>query len=169
MVERVFVHIGAPKTGTTYLQQALGLNREPMKDAGVLYPPGAADAHHVAAWDLREMWEQRDNSPSGPWRLAAHRRQGAGWDGPTALLSSELFVYADEAQAATALGSFGDAEVHVIYTARDLVRQVPAVWQERLKNQRTMPYEKFVADVIGPSTSAAWRRASGAAQDTPRR
>jgi hypothetical protein len=166
MVERVFLHIGAPKTGTTYLQQALGLNRRRMKDAGVLYPSGAADAHHVAVWDLREMWEQRDNSPQvrGAWRRTVDRV--LDWEGPTALLSSELFVYADKAQAATALGSFGDAEVHVIYTARDLVRQVPAVWQERLKNQRTMPYEQFVTDVIGPSKSGM-AKGFWSAQDTP--
>ena len=166
MVERVFLHIGAPKTGTTYLQQALGLNRGAMKDAGVLYPAGAADAHHVAVWDLREMWEERENSPKirGAWQRTVDKV--LAWEGPTALLSSELFVYADKAQAAKALTSFGEAEVHVIYTARDLVRQVPAVWQERLKNQRTMPYEQFVTDVIGPSKTGM-AKGFWSAQDTP--
>ena len=89
-----------------------------------------------------------------------------GWDGPTALLSSELFVYADEDEVSRALTSFGGVEVHVIYTARDLVRQVPAVWQERLKNQRTMPYEQFVQDVIGQSSSGM-AKGFWAAQDAP--
>ncbi len=166
MVDRVYIHIGAPKTGTTYLQQALGLNRARMRDAGVLYPAGAADAHHVAVWDLREMWEERENSPKirGAWQRTVDKV--LAWDGPTALLSSELFVYADQRQAARALGSFGEAEVHVIYTARDLVRQVPAVWQERLKNQRTMPYEQFVSDVIGPSKTGM-AKGFWSAQDTP--
>lgn len=166
MVERVYLHIGAPKTGTTYLQRALGMNREPMQDAGVLYPRGAADAHHVAVWDLRELWEERENSPKirGAWQRTVD--EVLSWPGPGALLSSELFVYADEAQAARALGSFCDADVHVIYTARDLVRQVPAVWQERLKNQRTMPYEQFVADVIGPAKTGM-AKGFWNAQDTP--
>lgn len=151
MVERVFLHIGAPKTGTTYIQLALGLNRNRLKEVGVLYPKGSADAHHAAVWDLREMWAARENSEQlrGTWAKTVGRVRE--WAGPTAVLSSELFVYADESQAARALAAFGDAEVHVIYTARDLVRQVPAVWQERLKNQQTMPYEQFVVDVIGPA------------------
>jgi hypothetical protein len=81
-------------------------------------------------------------------------------------LSSELFVYADEEEASRALSSFADAEMHVVYTARDLVRQVPAVWQERLKNQRTMAYEKFVQDVIGRSRSGM-AKGFWAAQDAP--
>ena len=151
MVERVYLHIGAPKTGTTYLQQALGLSRRRLRRAGVLYPEGVSNAHHTSVWDLRGILEERGgvDHPRGQWSRTVERL--LAWDGPTALLSSELFVYADKREAAKALGAFGDVDVHVIYTARDLVRQVPAVWQERLKNQRTMAYEHFVTDVIGPS------------------
>jgi hypothetical protein len=166
VVDRVFIHIGAPKTGTTYLQLALGQSRSQLKDAGVMYPKGNADAHHSAVWDLREMWEKRENSPGlrGAWDRTV--RGVMDWDGPTALLSSELFVYADGKQAARALSAFDDAEVHVVYTTRDLVRQVPAVWQERLKNQRIMPYEQFVEDVIGPAKTGM-AKGFWAAQDAP--
>jgi hypothetical protein len=166
VVDRVFIHVGAPKTGTTYLQQALGQNRERLKDAGLLYPKSSADAHHTAAWDLRELWEQRENPESlrGVWDRTV--RKVMRWDGPSALLSSELFVYADRRQASRALTSFGEAEVHVVYTARDLVRQLPAVWQERLKNQRVMPYQAFVDDVIGPSKTGM-AKGFWSAQDAP--
>ena len=46
-----------------------------------------------------------------------------------------------------AMSSFGDAEVHVVYTARDLARQVPAEWQERVKHRRVMPFKRFVRRV----------------------
>ena len=166
MVERVYLHIGAPKTGTTYLQEALGLNRRRLRDAGVFYPKGSADAHHTAAWDLRELWGQRETGEKfrGAWDKTAEKV--VAFDGPVGVLSSELLVYADKRQAARAVRSFGDAEVHLVCTVRDLVRQVPAVWQERLKNQRTMPYEQFVSDVIGASKSGM-AKGFWSAQDTP--
>ena len=149
MSDRVFVHIGAPKTGTTYLQQVLNKNRQALRKVGVLYPRVAGDAHHTALWDLRGLAERRDFGQDirGHWAKAV--RAAAEWDGPTTVLSSELFVYADAKLAARVLAAFPGSEVHVIYTARDLVRQVPAVWQERIKNRQTLPYDQFLADVTG--------------------
>ena len=40
----VVLHVGLPKTGTTYLQRLLADHRDPLRAAGVLYPflrPGA--------------------------------------------------------------------------------------------------------------------------------
>ena len=167
MAERVYIHIGAPKTGTTYLQQVCDLNRKAMKAAGVLYPRLPGIAHHSALWDLRQMWKTRDFNfdVRGDWDKAV--RRVVGWEGSAALLSSELFVYAEKDEIAKALSAFGETEVHVVYTARDLVRQVPAVWQERLRNQRTMRYDVFVADVLGKSKSGM-ARSFWTAQDAPR-
>lgn len=151
MSERVFVHIGAPKTGTTYLQQALHQNREQLKAAGVFYPTIAGDAHHTTLWDLRNLSEKRKFGQDirGHWDTTVRLAQQ--WTGHTTVISSELFVYLEDEMARRVLDAWGDAEVHVIYTARDLVRQVPAVWQERMKNGRTLPYGDFVADVLGKS------------------
>ncbi|MGI8994374.1 MAG: hypothetical protein ACR2FP_08710 [Nocardioidaceae bacterium] len=165
MADRLFLHIGAPKTGTTYLQQVLHLNRSALEAAGVLYPRVVGDAHHTTVWDLRAMWE-RDfgRDIRGDWDKAV--RLTDAWRG-TAVMSSELFVYAEEDECRRALTSFADrTEVHVIYTARDLLRQAPAVWQERVKNQHTLGYADFLADALGPSESGMakgfWR-----AQDLP--
>ncbi len=167
MTDRVYLHIGAPKTGTTYLQEVLDTNRQAMKLAGLLYPKLPGIAHHSALWDLREMWKEREFNVEvrGHWDRVV--RKVLAWEGPTAVLSSELFVYAEPAEIARALTSFGDIDVHVIYTARDLVRQVPAVWQERLKNQHTMRYDAFVSDVIGRSRSGM-ARSFWLAQDAPK-
>ncbi len=167
MTKRVFIHIGAPKTGTTYLQYVLKQNRGAMKKAGVLYPRVAGgDAHHTAMWDLRRTWERREfgSDIRGHWDDAV--RKAANWKGHTVVFSSELFVYANKATAKRAVSAFGDAEVHVIYTARDLVRQAPAVWQERIKNQHALPYDRFLIDMMGrsktPMAQGFWM-----AQDAP--
>lgn len=164
--KRVYLHIGAPKTGTTYLQAVLARSRQGLRDRGVLYPPAVADAHHTAAWDLRGTPAQRKDAQGidGAWPTLVTRANA--WQGHTVIISTEMLVYCDDAQVATAVGAF-DAELHVVYTARDLVRQVPAVWQERIKNQQTLTYHEFLASVVysekRPGPHGFWR-----AQDAPR-
>jgi hypothetical protein len=164
--KRVFLHIGAPKTGTTYLQAVLAHNREALRRLGLLYPPALADAHHTAAWDLRGTPAQRKQAQGidGAWDSLVGRANA--WSGATVVISSEMLVYCDDGQVATAVDAF-EAEVHVVYTARDLVRQVPAVWQERIKNQQTIGFEEFVDSVLNPRAKPGphgfWR-----AQDAPR-
>ncbi|MFA6299205.1 MAG: hypothetical protein WC642_08565, partial [Nocardioides sp.] len=36
MTQRLYLHVGAPKSGTTYLQRVLETNRARLADAGVL-------------------------------------------------------------------------------------------------------------------------------------
>ncbi|MGI8888264.1 MAG: hypothetical protein ACR2GB_04745, partial [Nocardioidaceae bacterium] len=153
MSERVYLHIGAPKTGTTYLQQVLSQNQEAMRADGVTYPTILGDAHHTAVWDIGGTWERRKSArkSKGHWDRVV--RMSQDWPGRAAVISSELFVYLSLEDAAKAIGSFGDTQVHVIYTARDLVRQAPAVWQERIKNQYVLGYSDFLDDLLGPGTS----------------
>lgn len=37
-MKTLYIHIGTPKTGTTSIQNFCGLNREKLKEQGVLYP-----------------------------------------------------------------------------------------------------------------------------------
>jgi hypothetical protein len=163
---RVFIHIGAPKTGTTYLQRALYAKREQLAGDGVLYPQLGHDAHHVAAWSLRPPSADGLDVTrfGGAWERLVD--QVDAWSGSTTVVSTEMFAFFGPAMAAKVLTAFGDAEVHVIYTVRDLVRQVPAVWQEQVKNQKTQSYRSFVRDLLGLRTSQMskhfWR-----AQDAP--
>ncbi len=151
MTERFYLHIGAPKTGTTYLQQVLARNRAQLSADGVLYPKVAGDAHHTSLWDLRREWQQRDFGKDirGHWDEAV--RLVTDWGGPVAVMSSELFVYAEPEESLRAVNAFGDIDVHVVYTARDLIRQAPAMWQERVKNQRTLSYDEFLTDLVTKS------------------
>jgi len=141
---RVFLHVGAPKTGTTYLQDVLWSNREALRQQGVLYPGDVASAHFHAAQDLRGRYFRGHQNPRvpGAWeRLAGAAR---GWSGPTVLVSHEILAGCDPDEAQKAVESLQPHEVHVVYTARDLARQVPAMWQESVKNGRVVPYGKYL-------------------------
>jgi hypothetical protein len=71
---RAFLHIGAPKTGTTYLQSVMRRNRKALAAAGVLYP-GKRNAHFLASMDLRDSGfaGYRDPAARGAWQSVVRR------------------------------------------------------------------------------------------------
>ena len=86
----MFVHIGAPKTGTTFVQNVLWLNREALAADGVLYPYESRHEHFRAMLDARELaWGAKPRSFSrGAWDAVA--RRSATWGGHTVLLGNEI-------------------------------------------------------------------------------
>lgn len=131
---RAFLHVGSPKTGTTFLQSVLWRERERVREAGLLLPLGGVQAHFRATLDLREMPEHLPDPTLVPGAWQRLVDAAADWDGDV-LVSHELLAAATPEQAARGVASFAEQrrEVHVVITARDLARQLPAEWQERIK------------------------------------
>lgn len=156
MTERVYLHVGAPKSGTTYLQRILEANRGALADAGVLVVGDTHLDRIHAAMVVRED-PRLDSLPeraSTAWdRLVAQVR---GWRGPVAVLSYELFAGASADQVARVLRDLDGIEVHVVITARDLGRAVPSAWQERLKFALTTPLEKWRPRPESAGVRAEW-------------
>lgn len=145
---KVFVHIGAPKTGTTFVQNVLWHNREQLAADGVLYPYERPHQHFEAMLDLRERaWGARPAGHSrGTWDMVAKR--SVDWDGSTVILGNEILGGATQRQVGRLADSLASAEVHVIFTARDLARQLVSDWQEHIKHRHTLTLERFVDDLI---------------------
>jgi hypothetical protein len=158
--KRVLLHVGTPKTGTSYLQDVLFRNRRTLAEAGICYPADRFDAHFLAALDLMRLpWGGLETEAIGAWdRLAARVRR---WDG-TSIISHEILATASRAQAGRALESLGhrdDAEIHLVISVRDLVRQIPAEWQENVKHRSVISYAKFLEQIQDPareSRIATW-------------
>jgi hypothetical protein len=157
VARRVLVHVGAPKTGTSFVQDVLWLNRASLAEQGILYPAERFDEHFLAALDLLELpWGGLERQAVGAWNRLAGRVRG--WSG-TSIVSHEILATATRQQVRRALDSFGDADVHVVLSARDLVRQIPAEWQENVKHRRTLGYREFLDKITDPSRSgelASW-------------
>lgn len=55
MSRRIILHIGSPKCGSTYLQNVLSRNSEPLAKLGVCYPTTDQNAHPGNAAELKQM------------------------------------------------------------------------------------------------------------------
>lgn len=152
---RVFIHVGAPKTGTTYLQQVLFHYRDELLADGVSYPADSYDDHFFAAVDLQDLDFSDEPRPeaSGAWDRLAERVQV--WDG-VSVVSHDVFAGASPARAERAIASLAPAEVHVVLTARDLGRQLPSHWQEDVKHGQTRAFREWY-DAIGRREADDWQ------------
>ena len=142
---RVYLHVGAPKTGTTYLQDRLALNATSLRRHGYRYPTGPHADMFLAALDLLDRpWGGMRPQAEGEWDALVRRARRARG---TVLLSHEILAGAKPAEARRALADLSFAEVHVVYTARDVARQVAAEWQEQLKHQRKVTFKTFLRQI----------------------
>ena len=143
----VYLHIGAPKTGTTYLQDRLALNAKSLAKHGIHFPSRTPlvtpDLFHFrAALDLLEQdWGGEAGHAEGSWDALVRRiRRRSG----TVIVSHEILAPARMHHVRRAMTDLADSEVHVVYSARDLGRALPAAWQESIKQGRTWSFRKFL-------------------------
>ena len=146
--KRVFLHIGAPKTGTTYLQQVLFNNIDELASAGVLYPYSDLGQSFRSAHDFcgSRWFGAHADRFQGEWDLVAQSTRD--WKGSTVVISSELLAGAAPERIGKALALLEPAEFHVVFSARDLARQLVSDWQEQVKHKHTVTLERFVDDLV---------------------
>lgn len=153
MVDRVFLHVGLPKTATSYLQTIIWSEREVLRERGVTVP-GTERRDHL--WASRAVrGDLRADAPEQhrtAWpRLCAELAGAPG----TGLVSHEFFAAASAEQARAAVAALTTAEVHVVVTAREPLGLFAASWQESLKNGATTPMVDY-ARTESPRASAIW-------------
>jgi hypothetical protein len=155
---RVYLHIGQPKTGTTFVQQVLWSNRAGLASQGVMLPGYSHKDHSRASRDVREATRLADDpadSWAGEWDVLtgqALRSRGA------AVISDEVLAASNPPQADGAIRSLLTAEVHVVLTVRDIASLLPAEWQENVKCRGTTPWEQWLADVMDSASAPDRRR-----------
>lgn len=140
-----YLHIGAPKTGTTFLQAVLWAHREKLEKAGLHLLGDKQAAHYRAGKDLMELPFEAGN-PGIDWTGA--------WDGfadeasrskaPAVFFTDEHLASLSHSQIARAVESLAPREVHVVYACRDLRGLLPSEWQEFVKHRSTLPFDEWV-------------------------
>ncbi len=154
----LFLHVGLPKSGTTFLQRMLATNRDALKAAGFVYPFVRREGMFHAAVELREQHERWGLEPAkidGTWDLLLRRARN--FDG-AAVISHEILAGSRDKTITRIVDSTADFELHVVITLRDLARQAVAYWQEQVKNGRPWTFAEFrrdVADHVGEASPSA--------------
>lgn len=147
MSRRVYLHIGAPKTGTTYVQDRLAVNARTLAANGVHFPSGSPLVspglfQFRAALDLLgQDWGGPPGHAEGSWEALVRRTKRRSG---TVVVSHEILAPATPNQVARAMRDLAGSEIHVVYTVRDLARQLPAAWQESIKQGRRWSYRRFL-------------------------
>jgi hypothetical protein len=153
MANKIILHIGLQKSGTTYLQEVLGHCTAEFAEAGTLYPlpaetprPGTVENHEHAMYgllgtefpwvaearaiELREGWE----------RLSAQVR---AWPG-TVLLSAEALAVIRTPAIRRLLDTLEVPDLDVLVTARSLGRSLPSLWQQHIRNGRAGTFDDYL-------------------------
>lgn len=146
---RLYVHIGMPKTGTTFVQSVLHAGAARLAEQGLTLLPATRQGNIRLSLAVRESASVADE----PWAATAVRRFGnrlAKVETPRVLASDELLGGASPEQIGRLLDVCGDAEVHVVLSVRSLSRLLPSTWQQRVQQRgESPPLEEFIAAVAG--------------------
>lgn len=149
----IYLHIGAPKTGTSFLQRMIWLNKEELRAQGFFFPPGSRRMQFDAVSDLRGgIWSE--NQLSATWDLVverAHLNEGV------AVVSEELLCGSPPEVIERIVTSLAPIPVHVVHAARDFARQVPAEWQQWLRSRSTTTYELYLDRLRDVPDQSFWQ------------
>jgi hypothetical protein len=151
MAQRVVLHIGAMKSGTSFIQNVLGHNKEHLAEQGVLFPGARWKAQIAAVRDLANGAEPGDDVP-GAWNALCDEVNA--WSG-TAVISMEFLGPRSKAQIERAVTSFPGAQVEAVLSCRDLARQIPAMWLESVQNGSTTGWQEYLDAVRTEDRSVA--------------
>lgn len=144
----VFLHVGLPKSGTSYLQQVLAANKPALADRERLLFPGDGWKDQVAAVRNVRRIRRRRQETRGAWRrLVAEISE---WSG-SSVVSMEWLCAATPDEVERIVEALAPADVHAIFTVRDLGRTLPSSWQEMMQNRKPWTWDEFLEDVTSPS------------------
>ena len=152
MTERTYVHIGPLKTGTTFVQNVLWKNKPLLDERGVLLPRKNAAQHVRSVLSVMGKVVNPDDTRdlSGAWPTMAEAI--TAWDGPAAVISQEFLCEAKPPVVERLVDDLAGVEVHVVYTARDLTKLIPAMWQTHLRNKfAPTSWQEYIASVRDPA------------------
>lgn len=173
MTRRVILHVGAMKTGTSFVQSVLATHRDALSAAGVAYPAASPQA----VLDLLKL-------PRLPQQHRERWQALAAGSDDDLLVSMEFLSFAQDRHVAAALEPFAGDRVDVVVSVRDQLGAIPAQWQTYCRNlgtegwpdylrsieptflgrpRRTRAYKTFHRAQQVPSFVRRWEEAAGVA------
>lgn len=146
VAKRVVLHIGAMKSGTSFIQNVLDGHRAVLADHGVLF---AGERWRLQVLAVRELIEHggKDQPPlpeDGHWQRLVEEINA--WPG-TAIISMEYLAPRRKQKIELIQEAFDGSDLQVVLTARDLGRSIPSMWIETVQNRGTRTWPEFLEAV----------------------
>ena len=152
MKKKLFLHVGTHKTGTTALQNFLMVNKQLLREQGVLIPvSGCVDpysGHHNIAWELNDDHRYQ----SGYGTLDDLCAEISGSDCHTVVVSSEDFeyLYSRPEALVTLKHRLNDAgcQVEIILFFREWGEYIISLYAESLKHGLDISFRTFKKRIL---------------------
>jgi len=153
MTQRVVIHIGPPKTGSTTLQDALHHHRDELKRMGIRYAGSGTQSSAAAMWVTR----RRDRTtgrqvPASAWKQLLKEIKDSIES--TIVVSSEWFAAATPAQIRTISQELPGAEYQIVIALRSLDRILPSRWKQNVIEGATYSFAEWLELIFSPSTNS---------------
>jgi hypothetical protein len=158
MSRRLYLHIGTPKSGTSYLQSVLRDNKRAFRDLGLLFPFDSLRSYFALYECAVHGFDGPDARESAVKRFDAFCSRVAAWQSD-AIASHEALVrlHPEQVQGLVDRLTELDVELQVVLTVRDLARQIPSSWQQDVKVGSTVGFGDYLATIQHDRTSLFWR------------
>lgn len=154
------LHIGPPKTGTTYIQGAFHANRRAVAEQGVLYAgPTRQPTSAVQAVLGTANPGTGEVPPMRRWHGLVNEVRRAKQ--ARVVISSEFLADAAPDAIRTIIRDLDPDRVHVLVTLRPLARIIPSQWQQFIQSGGRKPFDEWLDAIFNdPSkvTPTFWRR-----------
>src|SRR4051812_42509113 len=131
------------KSGTSTIQHQLQCHPEALDAQGFRFPGGRWRSQILGVLDVLDQTRDGQVVPGseGAWQHLLDEL--AAYDG-TGVISMEFLGPTPPDYIEKVVASLRPAHVHVVMTVRDLGRNVPAMWQEGLKNRATWTWPEYL-------------------------
>ena len=130
---RAYLHVGLPKTGTSFLQSHLWDSPTQLAAVGVRMVPEGRGESFTLMRAVRGQLDAEGKAGRAARAVDNLKALVRRAEEPTLLLSQESLGGAEPQEADALIRCFEGREVHVVVTARDVARQLPSAWQQRVK------------------------------------
>lgn len=152
MSRRLLLHVGAMKSGTSFIQSRLFANKPMLlEERGILVPGMNWLSQVMAARDVLGSGEEQWAKMAG--KVNAHEG--------TSVISMEYLGPVRAVVAERVASSFPAHQIDVVITARDLNRSIAAMWQETVQNGRTWTFAEYLDGI------ESWRPGHRSSDDPP--
>ncbi|MCW2712229.1 MAG: hypothetical protein JWP24_2423 [Marmoricola sp.] len=146
VAKRVVLHIGAMKSGTSFIQNVLDANRQRLIEHDIVF---AGDRWRQQVLAVRELSErggegQEPLTADGPWQRLVDIVNA--WHG-TAIISMEFLAPRQRVKIDIIQKALAGADLQVVLTARDLARSLPSMWTESMQNRGVRTWDEFLESV----------------------